>query len=36
MAQKTVLFLFGGCSTEHGISLQSAQGVLEHLDRGRW
>ncbi len=36
MAQKTVLFLFGGCSTEHDISLQSAQAVLEHLDRGRW
>ncbi len=36
MRQKTILVLFGGCSTEHDISLQSAQGVLEHMDRSRW
>ena len=36
MRQKTILVLFGGCSTEHDISLQSAQAVLEHMDRGRW
>ena len=36
MRQKTILMLFGGCSTEHDISLQSAQAVLEHMDRGRW
>ena len=35
MRQKTILVLFGGCSTEHDISLQSAQGVLEHMDRSR-
>ena len=36
MRQKTILMLFGGCSTEHDISLQSAQAVLEYMDRGRW
>ena len=36
MRQKTILVLFGGCSTEHDITLQSAQGVLEHMDRSRW
>lgn len=36
MRQRTILVLFGGCSTEHDISLQSAQGVLEHMDRSRW
>ena len=36
MRQKTILVLFVGCSTEHDISLQSAQGVLEHMDRSRW
>ena len=36
MKKRKLAVLFGGCSTEHGISLQSAQGVLEHLDRGRW
>ena len=34
--RKTILVLFGGCSSEHGVSLQSAQAVLEHLDRGRY
>ena len=33
---KRILVFFGGCSTEHDISLQSAQGVLEHMDRSRW
>lgn len=27
-----ILILYGGCSSEHGVSLQSAQAVLEHLD----
>ena len=31
MKQK-IAVLFGGCSPEHEISLQSAQAVLEHLD----
>ena len=34
--RKTILVLFGGCSSEHGVSLQSAQAVLEHLDRGKY
>ena len=31
-----ILILFGGCSTEHKVSLQSAQAVLEHLDRRKY
>ncbi len=34
--RKTILVLFGGCSSEHGVSLQSAQAVLEHLDRDNY
>lgn len=34
--RKTILVLFGGCSSEHGVSLQSAQAVLEHLDRDKY
>ena len=33
---KTILFLFGGRSSEYGVSLQSAYGVLTHLDRQRY
>ncbi len=33
---KTILILFGGCSSEHGVSLQSAQAVLAHLDKTRY
>ena len=33
---KTILFLFGGCSTEYEVSLQSAHGVLQALDRSRY
>lgn len=33
---KTILILFGGCSSEYEISLQSAQAVLEHLNPRRW
>ena len=29
---KTILVLFGGCSSEHGVSLQSAAAVLTHLN----
>lgn len=29
---KTILVLFGGCSTEYAVSLQSAAAVLEHMD----
>ena len=30
---KTILFFFGGCSSEYGVSLQSACGVIRHMDR---
>lgn len=30
--KKRILILYGGCSSEHGVSLQSARAVLEHLD----
>lgn len=33
---KRILVLFGGCSSEHDVSLQSAQAVLEHLDRRKY
>lgn len=33
---KTILILFGGCSSEYEVSLQSAQAVLEHLNPQRW
>ena len=34
--RKTILVLFGGCSSEHSVSLQSAQAVLEHLNRDNY
>ena len=33
---KTILILYGGCSSEYGVSLQSAQAVLDHLNPQRW
>ena len=33
---KRIVFFFGGRSTEHTVSLQSAHGVLTHLDTGRY
>lgn len=33
---KTILILYGGCSSEYGVSLQSAQAVLEHLNREKY
>ena len=33
---QTILVLFGGCSTEYEVSLQSAHGVLQALDRSRF
>lgn len=33
---KTILFLFGGCSTEHEVSLHSAYAVLSHVDVSRF
>ena len=33
---KRILIFFGGCSTEYGVSLQSAHAVLTPLDRSRF
>lgn len=33
---KHVLVLFGGVSSEHEVSLRSAQAVIDHIDRSRW
>lgn len=30
---KTILVLFGGCSTEYAVSLQSAHAMVSHMDR---
>lgn len=32
----TVAVLFGGCSTEYGVSLQSAASVIDHLDKDQY
>ena len=32
---KTILVLFGGCSTEYEVSLQSVHAVLQALDTDR-
>lgn len=34
--KKRILILFGGCSSEHDVSLQSARAVLEHLDSRKY
>lgn len=36
MDRKRLLILFGGCSSEHEVSLQSAHAVLSHLDSSRF
>lgn len=33
---KRILFIFGGCSSEYGVSLQSASAVLHALDQARY
>ncbi|WP_308588902.1 D-alanine--D-serine ligase VanG [uncultured Oscillibacter sp.] len=33
---KTILFLFGGCSSEYEVSLHSAYAVLSHVDAARF
>lgn len=32
----TVAIIFGGCSTEHGVSLQSAYSVIENIDKNKY
>ena len=34
--KKRILILYGGCSSEHDVSLQSARAVLEHLDKRKY
>lgn len=36
MKKTVIAVLFGGCSTEYEVSLQSAYAVLEHLDKSRF
>lgn len=36
MKKKAILLLFGGCSPEHAVSLQSAHAVITHIDRDRF
>lgn len=36
MKRKTIAVLFGGCSTEYPVSLQSAHAVITHLDQTRY
>lgn len=36
MDKRTVAVLFGGCSSEHSVSLASAQAVVQHMDRERY
>ena len=33
---KRIAILFGGCSPEYGVSLQSAYSVITHLDRKKY
>ncbi len=33
---KKIAVLFGGCSPEYGVSLQSAQAVIDHMDRKKY
>lgn len=35
-AKKSILIFFGGCSSEYGVSLSSASGVILNLDRERY
>ncbi len=36
LEKKKIAVLFGGCSTEYEVSLQSAYGVITHVDRDRY
>lgn len=36
MSKICIAVLFGGCSTEYGVSLQSAAAVLRHLDKSKY
>lgn len=34
--RKTIAVIFGGCSSEHNVSLQSAYGIISHISRRRY
>ena len=34
--QKRIAILFGGCSPEYGVSLQSARAVIDHMDKKKY
>jgi len=36
MNRKRIAVVFGGCSSEHGVSLNSAAAVIEHMDREKF
>ena len=36
MSKLKIAVLFGGCSPEYGVSLQSAAAVLRHMDQSRY
>ena len=36
MERKRVAILFGGCSSEYEVSLQSAYAVITHIDQERY
>ena len=36
MNRKKIGILFGGSSSEYGISLKSAYGIISHIDRKRY
>ena len=36
MDRTNIVLFFGGCSSEYGVSLQSAAAVMEGVDRRRW
>lgn len=36
MEKKNILILFGGCSPEHNVSLESAAAVISHMDREKY
>ena len=36
MEKKNILVIFGGRSPEHRVSLQSASGILSHMDRAKY
>lgn len=35
-SQKTIAVIFGGCSSEYSVSLQSAYAVISHMDREKY